>query len=160
GIDDLAAGAPWDCHAAHCSGTLWILFLARDGSVRSTAEIGEGVGGFPAKLNDFAQLGWAVAPLGDLDEDGVPDLVVSAQGWSKRGAAWVLFLTRNGSVKGSAELGASEALERAGVGPGAGLGASLALLGDLDGDGAPELALGQSPSFDGRQTSLSIWIVS
>jgi len=152
GIGDLAVGAASDSRASHSAGTAWILFLERDGTVKSRVEIGEGTGGFPAKLNEFAQLGEALAPLGDLDRDGVPDVVVGAGGWKRddggRGGAWILFLKRDGTVRSAVELSANAALRRQSVGDGNGLGAALACLGDLDGDGRPELALGQEPEFD------------
>ena len=165
GNGDLAAGAAWDCRTSHVCGALWILFLEPDGSVRASTEISEGRGGFPAGLNEFAQLGCALAPLGDLDGDGVPDLVVGAKGWdspdNRRGGVWVLFLARDGTVSSSLELGATETLQRAGVGKGSGIGAALAALGDLDGDGVAEVAIGQDPDFDlGHKQGRAVWIVS
>ncbi len=42
----------------------------------------------------------AVAALGDLDKDGVPDLAVGARGGNDtKGSIWILFLNSDGSVK-------------------------------------------------------------
>lgn len=152
GVGDLAVGAASDSHVGHFCGTLWLLFLDRAGTVKRKTEIGERSGGFPALLNEFASLGEALAPLGDLNGDGVPDLAVGAAGWDGRaersGGVWILFLGRDGTAVSSVELGSSESLRRAGVGEGYGIGWALACLGDLDGDGLPELAIGQDPQFD------------
>src|SRR5688572_26348041 len=93
GVVDLAVGAPSDSRSGHFAGVIWMLLLERDGRVNGRIEIGGGAGGFPAVLNEFAALGEALAPLGDLDGDGVPDLAVGADGWDgpakKRGGVWI-----------------------------------------------------------------------
>lgn len=167
GIGDLALGDPMASSSrGKRHGELWILFLDEQGNVRGRTEMSAEIAGFPARMNEFAALGKSVAALGDLDGDGVPDLVVGAPGWGgdsdRRGGAWVLFLKRDGTLKQARELGASEALLAIGVGEDFGLGNSLANLGDLDGDGTIELALGQDPGFDlqKKRAGRSILIVS
>ena len=81
------------------------------------------------------RLGWSLAGLGDLDGDGVPDLALG-----------VPFAPAGSVQAGSAELrsGAHGALLRTIDGDAAldHAGWSLAALGDLDGDGRGELAVG------------------
>jgi hypothetical protein len=116
-------------------------------------------------MNEFAQLGRGVAPVGDINGDGVPDLVVSAPGnggsWKGRGSVWILCLERSGSAKQAIEIDGDEKLKQLGVKIGSGLGSSIAALGDLDGDGLPEVAIGQDPEFDkGIEAGRSVFLVS
>ena len=79
------------------------------------------------------------------DGDGVSDLAVGARwddsGGNNRGAVHVLFMNSDGTVKSSQKIGD-------GVGGGPPLansdyfGEAVSLLGDLDGDGASDLAVG------------------
>ncbi len=85
GVEDLAVGASRDSYLGHFHGALWILFLSPAGEIVSKAEISETTGGFPARMNEFAQLGSAVEALGDLDLDGIPDIAVGAPNWSEHG---------------------------------------------------------------------------
>ncbi len=160
GMEDLAVGASRDSYLGHFHGALWILFLSPAGDVVRKTEISEVSGGFRVPMNEFAELGTAVEALEDLDGDGVPDVAIGAPRWGQRGGIWILYLRRDGSVKSSVELGGIEPLHEI-LEPGFGIGSSIARLGDLDGDGEPELAIGQYPSFDfGWENGKAVLIVS
>ena len=86
-------------------------------------------------LEAFGLLGDAVAALGDLDGDGVGDYLIAAP-----------QVDVNGMDAGQVEVrsGATGFLIRNhdGAGPGERLGSALCGLGDLDGDGRADFALG------------------
>ncbi len=130
-------------------------------------EITDGSGGFLGPLSAGDVFGRGLASPGDLDGDGIGDLVVGAparsgSGW---GAVWILFLNVDGTVKTSpspVEIGDTEIknLSGSGLGHGDGFGTSIAAIGDLDGDGAGDLAVG-AYCYDGGGIvkSGAVWIL-
>ncbi len=152
GIADLVVGAPGDSHLGPGQGAVWLQLLDRGGAVRSQRELLASGAGHLAAMTDHAGFGSAVAALGDLDGNGVPDLAVGAPKWSgaqvRRGGVWILFLERDGSIGRAVEIGSAPLFDGLGVGEGSGLGAALASLGDLVGDGSLWLAIGQDARFE------------
>ena len=146
GVTDLAVGAPG-------SNSLHVFFMNSDGTVKNTTLVTNGSGGGPM-LESTDLFGSSMAPLGDLDEDGVADLAVGAPGslscWlyctgDDRGAVHVLFMNSDGTVKSSTKIG-SDTNGGPILSAGAHFGGALASLGDLDGDGVTDLAVGASSS--------------
>jgi hypothetical protein len=151
GIADLAVGAPGDSFFGYSRGAVHILFMNPNGSVKTGRKIPSGPSDNPL-LEFGGRFGTSAASLGDLDGDGVEDLAVGAY-WDnatgfRRGALYILFMNANGSVKGSQKIAAG-----VGGGPGVALrdyfGGSVASLGDLDGDGAADLAVGAHGDYSG-----------
>ncbi len=102
-VEDLAVGAFGDNGDGAARGAVWILFMNTNGTVKNHQKIGDGTGGFTGTLIDADNFGTDIATPGDLDNDGNTDLVVGAyrdnDGGGDRGAAWVLLLNANGTVK-------------------------------------------------------------
>jgi len=153
GVIDLAVGAYGDGDGAPGAGSVWILFLNGDGTVRESTKISATQGGFTGALNAGARFGSAVEPLGDLDGDGVPDLAVGASrgplfalGPSR---VFVLFLNSDGTVREHVEIGDQLGGLSTTIDTGDLFGEALANLGDLDGDGVVDLAVGANGDDDG-----------
>ncbi len=91
-----------------------------------------------------AYFGWQAKCAGDLDGDGLADIVIPASGADvvyifKGRTQWPATLTHL-DADATVELDTTSAPDLAG----AGLGGSVARLGDFDGDGADDLAIGAS----------------
>jgi hypothetical protein len=144
------------CALLLASSTLAATASAQVGSVLHAQRINELDGGFTGALDPDDYFGTAFAALGDLDGDGVEDLAVSAplddDGGVDRGAIWILFLNPDGSVASQAKISQTSGGFTGTLADGSVLGHQLATAGDLDGDGAPELA-----AFCGQPNRL--WIL-
>ena len=79
------------------------------------------------------EFGAAVAAVGDLDGDGVADYALAAPGALQDAGAVIVHSGSDGREIGT----------RTGGGPGRFLGAALLAPGDCDGDGLPELLIGE-----------------
>ena len=74
GVNDLAVGAYLDDAGGNARGAVHIMFMTTDGSVDYTVEINSSTTNGPT-LHDSDKIGSSVANIGDLDGDGVNDLV-------------------------------------------------------------------------------------
>ena len=167
GVTDLAVGAYQDDDGGTNRGAVWIVFLNSDGTVKAEQKISDTIGGFTGTLNNFANFGVAVAGLGDLDGDTIPDLAVGVPSdgadLDRRGAVWILFLNSNGTVKAEQKIsdtvGGFGGMLETGSNVGDHFGNSLANLGDLDGDGITDLAVGAFRDDDGGLDTGAVWIL-
>jgi hypothetical protein len=138
GVPELVVGAPSDDSAGTNAGAVQVR-AGRDGSL------------LYERLGDvaFVELGWNVAPAGDVTGDGVEDFAVAAN---------FELLLQAGSTGGSSSTvssaptfvdvvsGADGELFNRIYSPGAihEFGRGLASLGDVDGDGVADLAIGSA----------------
>ncbi len=157
GVIDLISGAPYDDAGGEDFGAAHILFLEADGSIRETRTISATEGGFTGDLDAGDLFGWAVAGLGDLDADGVPDVAVGARRdddeGTDRGAIYVLFLNASGTVKSHQKISSGAGGFSGDLLDGDQFGWSLGTLGDVDGDGVNDLAAGMQQALGGS----SVW---
>lgn len=93
-VTDLAVGADGDGYR----GSVWILFLKTDGTVKGHSKIGHGQGGFTGTIDLLHRFGAAITSVGDLNNDAVSDLVVGQPGDPDEGAVWLLLLDTDGKV--------------------------------------------------------------
>ena len=163
GVGDLAVGASLDDDGGTDRGAVWILFLNTNGTVRSHQKISSTVGGFTGTVDDFDLFGVSVASMGDLDGDGVGDLAVGANldddGGQDRGAVWILFLNTDGTVKSHQKISVNQGGFIDALGDGDTFGRSVASLGDLDGDGAGDIAVGAVGDDDGGADRGAVWVL-
>jgi hypothetical protein len=163
GRSELAVGAPKDNDSGSDAGAVWILSLNADGTVKSEQKINEMMGGFSGVLDDGDEFGMSVVGLGDLDNDGVADIAVGADGdddgGGKTGAVWILFLNADMTVKGHTKISATSGGLTGPLGPGNKFGNALAALGDLDDDGVEDIAVGTPYDNDGGSQNGAVWVL-
>jgi hypothetical protein len=164
GVCDLIVGAPGEDQSGIDAGAAYIVFLNRDGTYKSQVFISEGWGGFTDDLGSGDHFGRDVGFLGDVDGDGIGDAVVGASfadgtgtGWE--GAVWVLFLNRNGTVRSHVKISEGLGGFTGDLDANDGFGHGCAGIGDLNGDGVPDLAVGARGDADGGQAAGALWIL-
>ena len=137
GVGDVGAGAWQNDNGAEDGGAGYLFLGPVTGSISASDADGIWDG-----TTAGANLGWSFAPLGDLDDDGYDDVIVSAidNGSSGTAEAWVMY--------GAADTGSMSAYSVTGAAGGR-LGYVLGWAGDLTGDGYPDIAVGEPDNGGG-----------
>ena len=127
-----------------------------EGSVKSTLEINDSTTNGP-DLSNNDRFGWSVANIGDLDGNGITDIVIGATqddaGGNNRGAVHIMFMNADGSVDSTVEIN-SDTTNGPTLTNTDQFGYSVENLGDLDGDGVNDLAVGAINDDEGTGTNL------
>ena len=155
--DGSFGGQNWD------AGAVYILFLNRDGSLAEATVVidsssASANGPTLAKGDAF---GMGVANIGDLDGNGYDDLAVGAMmddgisSTGNRGAVYILFMDENGGLAKETEIIDDSTENGPTLGNGYWFGGSVANIGDFDGNGVNDLAVGaQYSDVGGSLTGL------
>ena len=144
GVNDIAVGAKGDDVAGANRGAVHIVFMNTDGSVDSTVKINDSTTNGPT-LSNQDKFGGSVADIGDLNGDGVNEIAVGAQkddgSGTERGAVYIMHMNTDGSIDSTVEINSSTT-----NGPTLSdedyFGSSIANIGDLDGNGVDDIAVG------------------
>ncbi len=142
GINDIAVGSGWDNDGGYRKGSIWILFLDINGTVKDYQKISSTSGNFKGYLANEVNFGYSIARIGDLNKDGVEDLAVGTMCYlSGTGSVWVLFMNENGTVKASREVTSSDEVLIDMLKPNDGF-CMVSSVGDINGDGVSDLLVG------------------
>lgn len=163
GVIDLVVGSEEDSDDGSSQGAVWILFLNTDGTVKAEQKINESNGGFSGTLDVNDRFGYAVAGIGDLNNDGNEDIAVGAllddDGGNGRGSVWILFLNTDGTVSSHQKISDTAGGFGGILQDTDNLGSAVAGLGDLDGDGNEDIAVGAYLDDDGATNSGAVYIL-
>jgi hypothetical protein len=145
GLDDIAVGAPGACSADGCNGIVYIVFGKKSGAPVALSDIGEAAGetlGYPIE-GARGSVGWDVASAGDLNGDGLADILIS----SPFGGAF--YVVHGQSSTATVDLGTFDDETQGMMGyrvdaPSADRNDyySAANAGDVNGDGLPDAVFG------------------
>jgi hypothetical protein len=163
GFRDIVVSAPMDDDGGTNHGALWVLFLKDDGTVDSYQKISEDSGDLNINLDADDQFGHAIANIGDLNNDGITDLAVGVpnddDGGTDRGAVWILFMNSDGSVSASQKISSEKGSLGRAPNDGDHFGSAVTAIGDLDGDGVTDIAVGTSGDDDGGTDRGAVWVL-
>ena len=131
GIPDLVISARGQS-GVNNPGNVYVHLMNSDGTVRTTET-------FTINSPDF---GTDVAAIGDVNGDGVIDLVVGSDvADGGNGAVFIVFMNADGTMQSNTKIGTNlnggPPLRDDDI-----FGHSVAALGDVDGDGVPDIAVG------------------
>ncbi|MCP4958646.1 MAG: hypothetical protein GY925_05175, partial [Actinomycetia bacterium] len=163
GTVDIAIGASNDDDGGTDQGAVYVLFLNADGTVKAEQKISSVTGGLTGPLDNTDNFGASVAGVGDLDGDGIPDIAVGApsddDGGDGRGAVYVLFLNVDGTVKAEQKISSTTGGLTGPLDDNDDFGYSVAGIGDLDGDGIVDMAVGASADDDGGTNRGAVYVL-
>ena len=161
GTSDIAVGAFGDDAEGDNSGAIHIMLLNSNGTVSDTIEINNNTANGP-DLNTSDEFGTSITNIGDLNGDGVSDIAVGAvsddAGGSSRGAIHIMFMNSDGTVSGTIEINDNTA-NGPDLSNADNFGASIANIGDLNGDGISDIAVGAIFDDVGGSSSGAIHIM-
>ena len=101
-----------------------------------------------ANLDDDDRYGTSVANIGDIDGDGVDDFAIGAVlGDDKNGEIHIHFMKKDGSIKKTVEINSKTDNSGLTHGEYNRYGSAITGLGDIDGDGVNDIAVGAEGEF-------------
>jgi Ca2+-binding RTX toxin-like protein len=167
GIDDLIIGAPFSDDGGTDAGQAYVIYGVA-GTTRVTLDLTAlaAADGFIIQ-GDAAgdQAGLSVSSAGDVNGDGINDLIVGAalgdNGGSNAGEAYVIFGVA-GSTRGTLDLGALTAAQGFIIqGDAAGdiAGTSVSAAGDVNDDGIDDLIVGAPFGDDGGTNAGEAYVI-
>ena len=160
-VDDLAVGAIRDNTRGTSSGAIHILFMNESGLTKKATNARINSLNDNLTLNAFDAFGSSIARLGDLDGDGINDIAVGAIGDDKssgntnEGVVHVLLLNRDGSIKPTSfEIVDTDDDNIFNPDTQDFTGRSIANLGDINGDGINDIAVGAPGNNNAKEGSV------
>ena len=162
GVADILIGAHGQDTGGSGAGAAYVVYGRTSGFVR-TFDLSDlnGTNGFVLDGDGSDYAGRSVAAAGDVNGDGVDDVLVGANGAGVGGTAYVVYGTASGTDarRDLSALTATEGFAITGASSGDRAGWSVAGLGDVNGDGADDVLVGADSADDGGSNSGAAYVV-
>jgi len=166
-VTDLVVGAAKDDDGGTDRGAVYILYMNSNGTVASEVKISDATAGLSGSLSDNDAFGLSVASLRDLDGDTVTDIMVGTPfdddggigGFADRGALYTIFLNSNGSIKGVQKISDTAGSFNGTLDDGDMFGSAIGRIGDIDGDGVADVAVGAIGDDQGGPGRGQVWVL-
>ncbi|CAD5371029.1 hypothetical protein RA210_U140033 [Rubrivivax sp. A210] len=145
GLDDVFIGAPYMLGQY---GRGYVVFGKTDTAAAvELSAVKLGSGGFAIDYGTpLGQLGLAVSAAGDMNGDGLADLLIGApietRNAAQSGASYVVFGKTSGTSVNLASIGTNGFVITGGTTTNYGLGSDVAVAGDVNGDGSSDIVVG------------------
>lgn len=150
GVEDFFVGAPGDDQGGTDRGAVYLVYMNSNGTVKGNVKIANSTN---LTLGNTDRFGVDIDTIGDLDNNGVVDIVVGAyqndDGGTNRGAAYVVFLKANGSIKKSKRISNSSGSFSETFADNDIFGIGVAGIGDINNDGKEDIAVGSNMNGTG-----------
>jgi hypothetical protein len=165
GLADLIIGAPQDDPHGNESGSSFVVFGKSTGATVELSQIEAGTGGFVINgVSASDGSGRSVSNAGDVNGDGLDDLIIGAMlddpHGSASGASFVVFgKTSTSTVELSSIESSSAGFVINGVTDGDLSGVSVSNAGDINGDGLDDLLIGASQDDPNGNSSGASFVV-
>ena len=163
GITDIVVSALGDDLVATNMGAIYVMKLNSDGSVKTLKKISKNMNGFTGSIESGDIFGSGFAALGDINNDGHYDIAVGAEydddGGNWNGAIYLLALDTSGNVINTQKISATTGGFTGTLTGTPAFGCDIANIGDLNGDGINDLAVGSRRDNDGGTRHGAVWIL-
>ncbi len=163
GVTDVVISAYGDDEMGIDMGAVYVLKLNSDGTVKSFTKITKNKNGFTGAIESGDIFGSGLAALGDINNDGHPDIAIGAEydddGGNWNGAIYLVTLDTSGAVLSTQKISATTGGFTGLLQGSPAFGCDIAAIGDLNGDGIDDLAVGSRRDNDGGTRHGAVWIL-
>jgi len=163
GVTDAIVTAFGDDQMGANMGALYVLKMNSNGTVKSYTKITKNLNGFTGNIESGDIFGSGFAAIGDYNNDGFYDVAVGAEydddGGSWNGAIYLLSLDTSGNVLSNQKISATSGGFTGVLTGSPAFGNDIANIGDLNGDGITDLAVGSRRDNDGGSKNGAVWIL-